>query len=77
MLALVAFLIPVFEKIFKDFGGELPTITKFSVALSHLVTEQWYLLIGGTVGRGLRLQALEEELLGQAASGTRSSSRCR
>lgn len=48
MLALVAFLIPVFENIFKDFGGDLPTITKFSVALSHLVTDRWYLLIGGT-----------------------------
>jgi type IV pilus assembly protein PilC len=50
LLALVAFLIPVFEDVFKDFGGELPTITKFSVGLSHLVTGQWYLLIAGTAG---------------------------
>jgi type IV pilus assembly protein PilC len=49
LLALVAFLIPVFEKVFKEFGGDLPTITKFTVSLSHLVTGQWYLLIGGTV----------------------------
>jgi type IV pilus assembly protein PilC len=49
LLALVAFLIPVFEKVFKEFGGDLPTITKFTVGLSHLVTGQWYLLIGGTV----------------------------
>jgi type IV pilus assembly protein PilC len=47
LLALVAFLVPVFEKIFKDFGGDLPAITKVSVALSHLVTDRWYLLIGG------------------------------
>ena len=38
LLALVAFLVPVFEKVFKDFGGELPAITKFTVALSHIVT---------------------------------------
>ena len=38
LFALVAFLVPVFEKIFKDFGGELPAITKFTVLLSHLVT---------------------------------------
>ena len=38
LFALVAFLVPVFEKIFKDFGGELPAITKFTVFLSHLVT---------------------------------------
>jgi type IV pilus assembly protein PilC len=50
LLALVTFLVPVFAKIFEDFGGELPTITKFTVALSDLVVGQWYLLIGGFVG---------------------------
>jgi len=49
LLALVAFIVPVFEKVFKDFGGELPAITKVSVGMSHLVTGRWYLLIGGTV----------------------------
>jgi type IV pilus assembly protein PilC len=49
LLALVAFLVPVFEKIFKDFGGELPAITKVTVALSHLVTQRSYVLIVGTV----------------------------
>src|SRR3954469_4580437 len=54
LLALVTFLVPVFEKIFKDFGGDLPAITKFTVALSHLVTKQWYIglavVIGSIVG---------------------------
>src|SRR3954454_18121201 len=45
LIALVAFLVPVFEKVFKDFGGELPTITKFTVAISHLVTGRWYVCI--------------------------------
>jgi type IV pilus assembly protein PilC len=45
LIALVAFLVPVFEKVFKDFGGELPAITKFTVGLSHLVTHQWWLCI--------------------------------
>jgi type IV pilus assembly protein PilC len=47
LFALVAFLVPVFEKIFKDFGGELPAITKFTVFLSHLFTQRFYLLFGG------------------------------
>jgi type IV pilus assembly protein PilC len=50
LLALVAFLIPVFEKVFKEFGGDLPAITKISVGMSHIVTGRWYLLIAGTVG---------------------------
>jgi type IV pilus assembly protein PilC len=48
MLALVAFLVPVFENVFKTFGGELPAITKVSVAMSHAVTGYWWLLFGGT-----------------------------
>jgi len=47
LFALVAFLVPVFEKIFKDFGGELPAITKFTVLLSHLFTRRFYVLFGG------------------------------
>src|SRR5215217_7839470 len=47
LFALVAFLVPVFEKIFKDFGGDLPAITKFTVFLSHMVTDRWYILFGG------------------------------
>ncbi|MEA2422776.1 MAG: type pilus assembly protein PilC [Thermoleophilaceae bacterium] len=50
LLALVTFLVPVFEKVFKDFGGQLPTITKVTVMLSHLVTGQWYIGLGLTVG---------------------------
>jgi type IV pilus assembly protein PilC len=47
LFALVAFLVPVFEKIFEDFGGDLPAITKFTVWLSHLATERFYVLFGG------------------------------
>jgi type IV pilus assembly protein PilC len=46
LFALVAFLVPVFEKIFKDFGGELPAITKFTVWLSHMITQRWYVMFG-------------------------------
>src|SRR5215207_3200212 len=47
LIALVVFLVPVFEKIFKDFGGDLPAITKFTVAMSHLFTDRFYVLFGG------------------------------
>jgi type IV pilus assembly protein PilC len=45
LLALVAFLIPVFETVFKQFGGHLPTLTQFMVSFSHLINRQWYILI--------------------------------
>jgi type IV pilus assembly protein PilC len=50
LVALVAFLVPVFEKIFDDFGGELPAITKFTVWLSHMITGRWYLMIAVVAG---------------------------
>jgi type IV pilus assembly protein PilC len=45
MLALVAFLIPVFEGVFKQFGGKLPALSQFMVDFSHLVDNDWYILI--------------------------------
>jgi type IV pilus assembly protein PilC len=45
LLALVTFLVPVFEKVFKQFHGSLPPITKVTVMFSHFVTGQWYLMM--------------------------------
>lgn len=50
LVGMIAFIVPVFIKVFSDFGGELPAITRFTVALSNAFTHQWYLIIGGTVG---------------------------
>ncbi len=54
MMALVAFLVPVFEGVFKQFGGELPKITQVSVWMSHAVLGYWWLMFllafGSAVG---------------------------
>jgi type IV pilus assembly protein PilC len=49
VIALVAFLVPVFEGVFKDFGGTLPAITQVTVSFSHLITRQPYIIIGAIV----------------------------
>jgi type IV pilus assembly protein PilC len=49
LVALIVFLVPVFEGVFKQFGGELPPITQFTVNLSNAMTGQWYLFILGGV----------------------------
>ncbi len=48
MMALVAFLVPVFEGVFKEFGGELPKLTQVSVFFSHVVTKYWWAMFGST-----------------------------
>jgi type IV pilus assembly protein PilC len=50
LVALVAFLVPVFAGVFEDFGGELPAITKVTVGLSDFVTGKWYMAIALTWG---------------------------
>jgi len=54
LIGMIAFIVPVFIGVFKEFGGELPTITKFTVALSNAFTDRWYILlalaVGGVVG---------------------------
>jgi type IV pilus assembly protein PilC len=50
LIGLIAFIVPVFVGVFKDFGGELPLITKMTVTASDLVTSRWYILIAVSVG---------------------------
>jgi type IV pilus assembly protein PilC len=50
LVALIAFIVPVFVGVFKDFGGKLPLITQFTVNLSSAVTNYWYILIFGSIG---------------------------
>lgn len=47
LVAMVAFLVPVFQKTFEEFGSDLPAITRITVGLSDLVTGRWYLLLAG------------------------------
>jgi type IV pilus assembly protein PilC len=50
MMGLVAFLVPVFANVFKEFGGELPALTQVSVTLSHAVVGYWWLMFAGAGG---------------------------
>jgi len=50
LVGLITFLVPVFVGVFAQFGGDLPTITKFTVALSNSFKSWWFVWIGGSVG---------------------------
>jgi type IV pilus assembly protein PilC len=49
LIAMVAFVIPVFVGVFKTYGGELPMITQISVDASNAVTHAWYAIILGVI----------------------------
>jgi len=50
LIALVTFLVPVFIGVFKQFGGNLPAITKLTVAMSKAMTGYWWAIIAVTAG---------------------------
>jgi type IV pilus assembly protein PilC len=50
VVVLIAFVVPTFEKMFKDFGGALPGPTQFLVDISNGFRGSWYLYVGIPVG---------------------------
>jgi len=44
LIGLVTFIVPVFVGVFKQFGGDLPMITKVTVGISHAVTGYWFIV---------------------------------
>jgi type IV pilus assembly protein PilC len=44
LIGLVTFIVPVFVGVFKQFGGDLPLITKVTVGISHAVTGYWFIV---------------------------------
>ena len=45
LAAMMIFVIPTFEKMFKDMGGTLPGITQILIDISHLVSSLWGIVI--------------------------------
>jgi type IV pilus assembly protein PilC len=46
VVVLIAFVVPTFEKMFKDFGGAMPGPTQFLIDISNGFRGSWYLYFG-------------------------------
>ncbi len=47
--AMLIFVIPKFEELIKQNGGELPGPTQFVINMSHFLGQYWYMIIGGMI----------------------------
>lgn len=63
--ALIGFVVPTFEKMFKDMGGTLPAPTQFLVDLSKTFRGSWYIYLGVPVGIWLVFKQLTRTSRGQ------------
>ncbi|MEN6617355.1 MAG: type II secretion system F family protein [Syntrophorhabdus sp.] len=50
VLVLLIFVIPVFEKMFKEMNAELPAPTVVVIQMSQIVKSNWYIIMGSIVG---------------------------
>jgi type IV pilus assembly protein PilC len=50
LTGMLLFLVPIFVKIFKQLGGELPKLTQMVVAASDLLKHRWYIIFPTLIG---------------------------
>ena len=62
---LMIFVIPKFQALFGQMGGELPTITKMVIALSDFFVARWYLILGTAVGAYFGIRSYAESAVGK------------
>ena len=48
--AMLAFVVPMFEGMYAELGGDLPVPTKILILAGNLLKQFWYLALGATVG---------------------------
>jgi len=44
LIGMMLFLVPVFTKIFKQLGGQLPSLTQYVVDVSNLLKHEWFII---------------------------------
>jgi type IV pilus assembly protein PilC len=56
LIGMLMFLVPVFVKIFKQLGGQLPQLTQYVVQVSDVIRGDWYILFPllGAIAWGVR-----------------------
>jgi type IV pilus assembly protein PilC len=64
--ALLGFVVPTFEKMFKDLGGTLPGPTQFLVNLSHGLIDNWYAFLGVPIAIFVAFKAVLRTTKGRA-----------
>jgi len=50
LVGMLLFLVPIFEKIFTQLGGKLPTLTQYVVDMSHLLSNDWFIIFPAWFG---------------------------
>jgi type IV pilus assembly protein PilC len=44
LVAMLLFIVPIFQKLYKQFNGQLPKLTQFMISASELLRSRWYII---------------------------------
>ena len=44
LIAMLLFIVPIFQKLYKEFNGQLPKLTQFMITMSELLRQRWYII---------------------------------
>lgn len=64
-IVMLVVVLPTYEDLFADIGGELPWITRFYVSLSHGIVDYWYLVIAVVLALFFGIRKFARTDLGQ------------
>src|SRR5437588_7076026 len=56
LIGMLMFLVPIFVKIFKQLGGQLPTLTQVVVGASNIMRGNWYIIFPVAIGAGFGIR---------------------
>lgn len=62
--------IPAYDSMFEQLGGELPGLTKAVVAVSDFIMHDWFWLIVILIGVGIAISVFKKTITGQIVFGT-------
>ena len=60
LIFMLLFIVPVFETVFSDLGGELPLPTKLVVAASDVLRGYWFIIFPLLIAAGFGLRKLKK-----------------
>ena len=62
--------IPAYDSMFEQLGGELPALTRAVVAVSDFIMHDWFWLIVILIGVGIAISVFKKTITGQIVFGT-------
>jgi type IV pilus assembly protein PilC len=65
LTAMLLFVVPIFEKIFSELGGQLPTLTQYVVFASNGMRSYWYIIFPAVIGSVIGVRKLMKTTRGR------------